>query len=118
MRYNDGFLNYPPEAPDSITSIGYPEDYLNQIGYDDAFVFAHNINRAKNEVLSVLKELENYKERNFFEPGRNGAVDIPIVRYKDSNILYGALFLLFLGACITHFVSTAKGVSPPYSRLR
>jgi hypothetical protein len=38
VRYNDGFFNFPEESPDKVQTIGYPEVFLREIGFNQDFI--------------------------------------------------------------------------------
>ena len=38
VRYNDNYLNFPEHAPDHVFTIGYEEQFMQMVGYDETFI--------------------------------------------------------------------------------
>jgi len=46
VRYNDQFFNFPEDAPQSVATIGYPDFWLQMIGYNQEFYRPHWLQSA------------------------------------------------------------------------
>ena len=38
VRYNDNYLNWPEHDPEHVFTIGYEEQFMQMVGYDETFI--------------------------------------------------------------------------------
>ncbi len=60
VRYNDGEYNFAPTAPEDCKTIGYPVEYLRDIGFSDRFVFPQYFHNAGGEVFEGIQKEINH----------------------------------------------------------